>query len=592
MNSYRNLRNLIMSALFAALAAACGSDSEQAPAESASAPAVPAADIVLLDAAVYTVNPDKPWAEAVAVKDGQIIFVGSSAEAKRYIGAGTASASLGGRMVLPGFQDAHVHPVAAGMDYQGCPLFDVKPDPAAYATTVRACADATADQGGWIVGSGWLSTAFPPYGIPDRTILDAQVPDRPVALWTTDGHTLWVNSKALELAGITRDTPDPVNGRIDRNPDTREPVGGLQESAMDIVQKILPAPDDQRRDDALRYAMKYLNSLGITAWQDASVPVKDDPFELLQTYQRADQRGELTVHVVESLKWDNDRGLEQIPEILEARSKYNTGSIRASTVKIFLDGVIEPQTAALLEDYSDRPGYKGELQVKPEILNQAVAQLDAQGFQIHMHVIGDAAVREGLDALEYALKTNGPDDNRHHLAHVQLVDPADIARFGQLNVTANFQPLWAYEDDYLKKLTLPRVGPERYRWMYPIRSIENAGGRIAFGSDWSVSSPNPLLGIETAVTRMGPLGETDKPFFEQETISLEEAIKAYTLNSAFLDHLDDRTGSIVTGKRADLIVLDHNLFEIPPANISETKVLLTLFGGKPVYGTVQQAAAH
>jgi predicted amidohydrolase YtcJ len=262
--------------------------------------------------------------------------------------------------------------------------------------------------------------------------------------------------------------------------------------------------------------------------------------------------------------------------------------LNTATVKIFLDGVVEPSTAALLQDYSDQPGYKGELQVAPELLNEAAAQLDKNGFQVHMHVIGDAAVREGLDAIQFALQRNspgngGPGNGRHHLAHVEFVDPADISRFAALNVTATFSPLWAVEDEFLTELTLPRVGAERYQWTYPINSIVQAGGRIAFGSDWNVSSPDPLLAIETAVTRIDPLQGDTPVFLPQQRTTLEQAIAAATINAAYVNHLDDSTGSIEVGKLGDLVILDTNLFKIDPSAISDAKVVTTLFGGEVVY---------
>jgi predicted amidohydrolase YtcJ len=581
------LRAFALSACLSLLAA-CNGKPPEAATSAPAAPRTDTADLVFRNGAVYTVVPGREWATAVAVSDGVIRYVGDDAGATPWIGPDTQVVDLGGRMLAPGFQDAHVHPLTAGVDFQQCPLYGLE-TPEKYAAAVAECARKD-PQAAWVIGAGWLLTAFPG-GIPDKALLDSAVPDRPVALTSTDGHTLWVNSKALAAAGITRDTPDPVNGRIDRDPKSGEPSGSLQESAMGLVMKLAPPLSDELLERSLRYSLQLMNGLGITAWQDAAVTVGDDPFRSLQTYRRLDDAGGLTARIVLSLLWDSERGVEQIDDLVRARDQFAGGNIRTATVKIFLDGVIEAQTSALIDDYSDRPGFKGENQVPVAVLNEGVARMDAAGFQVHIHAIGDAAIRGALDAFEHARAVNGPTDNRHHIAHIELIHPDDQPRFARLGVTANFQPLWAFADPYIVDLTLPRVGPARTPWIYPIGSVVRTGARVAFGSDWSVSSVNPLEGIEVAVTRMGPQGETTEPFLPDERISLGEAIAAYTIGAAYVNHLDDRTGTIETGKSADLIVLDNNLFKIEPARISDTKVLLTLLAGKPVAGGFDKLAA-
>lgn len=578
MNPSRLLLALVTSA---SLATGCKPADETPPAPDPAAGAEPA-DLVIREAAVYTVNPDQPWAEAVAIRGEKIVFVGSAADVEALIGPDTDVVSQPGGLVLPGFQDAHVHPLTSGIDHFDCNLEAVEAEAEAYVEAVAECARNMPDRA-WIVGGGWSVPAFPE-GIPNKAALDAVVSDRPAALFSIDGHTAWVNSRALEIAGITAETPDPPSGRIDRDPATGEPVGSLQESAMYLVREHMPPPPPEQVAAGLRWALDYLHSLGIVAMQEASASVDpNDPARMLPTYRAFADAGDLVMHTVVSLRWENDKGLEQIHALEQARERYHGGLVNASTVKIFLDGVVEPSTAALLEDYTDQPGYKGELQVPQEILNEAVARLDELNFQVHIHVIGDGAVRAALDAFEFARERNGYTDNRHHLAHVEFVDPVDIARFAALNVTATFSALWAVEDEYLTELTLPRVGPERYRWTYPIGSILETGGRIAFGSDWNVSSPDPLLAIETAVTRVEPLAHDTPAFMPQERITLADAIEAATINAAWVNHLDETTGTIEAGKRGDLVILDTNLFEIEPPAISDAKVVTTLFGGKPVY---------
>ncbi len=544
------------------------------------------ADLVLTGGAVYTVDAARSWAQAVAIRGGRIAYVGDAAGAERFVGAATKRVDLGPRMLLPAFQDAHVHPVDAGVSMRQCALFDLA-SAAALVERVERCANEHPEWT-WIVGGGWLVDNFLPSGLPDKKLLDAAVPDRPVALASSDGHSLWVNSRALAAAGIGAATPDPAGGRIDRYPGTREPSGSLQEEAMELLLRVQPPVPPSELVAGLRDAVGQLNALGITAVQDAAVTVaRDDTYGSLGAYRALDEAGELSLLVVAALFLEPGEPIDpQLEAFVAARSLHTRGHVRATAVKIMEDGVIEPQTAALLEPYADRPGHRGELLHSPGRLREAVTRLDAAGFQIHFHAIGDAAVRASLDAVAAARAANGARDARHQIAHLELLDPADIPRLRQLGVVANFQPLWAIKDRYITDLTLPRVGPRRARWLYPIGSVARSGAVLAFGSDWSVSSANPLLGIEVAVTRLGPEGETTEPLFAVEAIGLAEAIAAYTIGAAYANALETETGSIEVGKRADLVLLDRDLFAIPPAEISETAVVATLFGGEVVYGAL------
>lgn len=422
-------------------------------------------------------------------------------------------------------------------------------------------------------------SVFGPGATPSRLILDELVPDRPVYLSSQDGHTGWANSIALSIAGIDRDTPDPIDGRIDRDPSTGEPIGSLQEGAMRLVTAHIPPTTAEQNAAGLRYSITLLNAFGITAIQDASVDR-----DALTTYATAQAQGWLNLRVVGSIWWERDRGLEQIEEILSLRSQFTDGLIDAGTVKIMQDGVMENYTAAMLEPYLIPDGSSGIPMIAPQMLNQIVTELDRNNLQVHFHAIGDAAIRQSLDAVEQARNANGDRDNRHHVSHLQIIDPADIPRFNSLDVIANFQPLWAYNDEYITELTLPFIGEERGRWMYPIKSVLDTGARVAFGSDWSVSSASPFLQIETAVLRKDPTDDDAEPFLPQERINLESAIKAFTLNAAYVNRLDHVTGTIEVGKFADLVVLDQNIFEINPERISDTSALLTLFQGQPVHG--------
>ena len=542
------------------------------------------ADLILFDGKVYTVDANRSWAEAVAVIDGKIAYVGSSSGAKKYKGPNTRLVDLDGKMVLPGFQDAHVHPIEAGMAYLGCSLHDGK-SVEDYVLIVKECAQQS-PEATFIDGGGWTMDLFED-GLPDKRLLDEVVSDRPVILKSASGHQLWVNSKTLKIAGIDAETPDPPRGRIDRYKNSKEPSGSLQEnSAMNLAFSTRPAYSADQMQAALQFGQHYLNQYGVTTLQDALLKLDgNEAYVGGPTYMAMDRAGDLTIRVVGALVWNTDSGLEQLSRITDARERFKTPLFSAPSVKIWLDGVMEVHTAALLAPYSDREdGYSGELLIKPEQLDVVVSQLDALGFQIHFHAIGDAAVRQSLDSLELARQKNGVRDSRHHMSHIQLFDPADIPRLETLNVVANFQPYWAWADKFITELTIPKLGADRSKWLYPIRSVLDTGAVVAFGSDWFVTSGNPLLGIETAITRRDPLTNFSDPFLEDERINLADAIEAYTINSAYVNFIDDETGSIEEGKLADLIVLDNNLFELAPNEISDAQVLLTLLEGNPVYG--------
>ena len=535
------------------------------------------ADLVLTGAAIYTMDAARRWAEAIAIQDGRISAVGSGWDVMAAAGPATKVVQLEGRMVLPGFQDAHVHALFGGLNRLRCDLHDAG-DRQDHVNVVAAYAQANPDAE-WILGGGWAMDAFPG-GTPHRTLLDAIVPERPVYLHNRDVHGAWVNSKALELAGIDADTPDPSGGRIERDPGG-EPSGTLHEHAMDLVGVHTPPPTSGERQEALALGQSYLHSLGITAWQDPWITGAE-----LETYSALDGRGELTAHVCLDLLWERDGDEAQIEMLMAQREQFTRGRVQAGGVKIFQDGVAENFTAAMLDPYLDgsgRPtGNSGMSMVEPEALNHYVTLLDASGFQVHFHAIGDRAVRESLDALEAARVANGIRDARHHICHLQVVHPADIVRFRQLGVVANCQPFWACEDPQMRDLTIPFIGPERSVRQYPFASLRRSGATLAFGSDWSVSTPDPLLQIEVAVRRVATDDRSAEPFLPQERLDLPAALEAFTIGSAYVNHRDRDSGSIETGKAADLVVLDQNLFDgdAPPG---EAKVMATLVDGEPVY---------
>ena len=535
----------------------------------------PVADLILKNAAVYTLDSSQPWAEAVAVSSGKIVFVGRGSEVDKYEAKGTKVLDLAGKMVLPGFQDSHVHLISGGMELAQCNLNDLQTK-AEICARIKAYAEEN-PQKDWVKGGGWALPVFPDAN-PAKEELDAIVSDRPAYLSAADGHSAWVNSRALELAGITAGTPDPENGHIERQPGTNEPSGTLREEAMGIVSRLIPEPAEEEYLDGLRAGMALANRFGITSIIEASADRS-----LLDAYAALDRSGELTVRVLASIYVDPAKGPAQVEDLIKKRERYQGRILKSTAAKIFADGVIESHTAALLEDYLDRPGDCGKPILESDEFNRLAVALDEAGFQIHVHAIGDQAVRMTLDAFEAARRANGSRDARHHIAHLEMIDLADIPRFAELGVVANFQALWAYPDTYITQLTEPILGPERSGRLYPIGSVVRSGGVYAGGSDWSVSSLNPLDAIQVAVTRRDPAEPAGPAWLPDELVELDTAVAAYTKNGAYLSFEEKSRGSIEPGKAADLVVLDRNIFEIPPEEIHNVKVVLTLLEGKVVY---------
>ncbi|MFI6684596.1 amidohydrolase [Streptomyces sp. NPDC050485] len=538
------------------------------------------ADLVFTGGPVLTLDAARSRATTVAVTGERVTAVGHD-EVRELIGPRTEVVDLAGKLLIPGFQDAHVHPVSAGIELARCDLTGTR-TAADTLAAVRAYADAHPGQE-WITGGGWSMEAFDG-GSPTRDLLDRVVPDRPVYLPNRDHHGAWVNTRALVLAGITRDTPDPADGRIERDA-LGEPTGLLQEGAMDLVGRHTPRSTPAERRAALLRAQAHLHSYGITAWQDAivgSFGSMDDPAD---AYLAAARDGSLTARVVGALWWDRERGAEQIPELVEKRRELSHGRFRAGSVKIMQDGVAETGTAALLGPYLDACGCatanSGTSFVDPVELRSYVTQLDALGFQAHFHALGDRAVREALDAVRAAREANGWTDTRPHLAHLQIVHPDDIDRFRELGATANIQPLWAAHEPQMDELTIPFLGEERAGRQYPFGALLRSGATVAAGSDWPVSSPDPMHGIHTAVNRITP-EEQGPVFLPEQRITLTAAFAAYTAGTAYVNHLDD-TGSIRPGALADLAVLDRDPYAGPPEEIGATRVLRTYVGGRRVH---------
>ena len=547
-----------------------------------------AADLLFVNGAVYTVDAARRWAEAVAVRDGRIVALGTSDDLVELRGSSTEVVDLGGRMLVPGFQDAHVHPINAGLEQLRC---DLSQDHGleAYLDRIRAYVSSH-PTASWILGGGWSVDVFPG-GNPRAETLDGLVSDRPAFLPNRDGHGAWVNSRTLELAGITRDTPDPYDGRIERDADGT-PTGSLHEGAMDLVVPLVPEPTHGEMIDGLLTAQSYLHSLGITAWQDALVDSHQWGWNL-PAYIETARDGRLTARVVGALWWERHRGEEQIEELINKRARaQGLDRFRATSVKIMQDGVIENFTAAMIDPYVAAEGvptdHRGPSLVEPEALKGAVTRLDAEGFQVHFHSIGDRSVREALDAIEAARRVNGPNDHRHHISHIEVIHPDDIPRFRTLGVVANAQPLWAMHEGQMDDLTIPFLGEPRWRWVYPFASLVRAGAMLAMGSDWPVSSPDPIEQIHVAVNRAAAPNYVygngnDKVFLPEQRLDLPTALAAFTMGSAYVNHFEGETGSVEIGKAADLAVIDRDLFAIPVEEIASARVEQTFADGRRVY---------
>ncbi|MBB2944224.1 hypothetical protein FB565_003953 [Actinoplanes lutulentus] len=541
---------------------------------------MPAADLLFVGGRIFTADAARGYATTVAVRDGRIQAVGTD-EVRDLAGPGTEIVDLNGGLLLPGFQDAHVHAVMGGVELNQCDLSGtVVVDE--YLRRVRAYADEHPDLA-WISGGGWAMESFPG-GVPGRELLDSVVPDRPVFLSNRDHHGAWVNSRALELAGITADTPDPADGRIDRAPDG-SPSGGLQEGAMQMVTDLLPELTAADRLAGLYRGQDLLFSLGVTSWQDAMVCATNGYPDVSDAYLAAARDGSLRATVVGALWWDRDRDASQIPELVAKREKFTVGRLRCDSVKLMLDGVAENFTAAMTSPYRDGCGCattnQGLSFIAPKALPGYVTELDALGFQAHFHALGDRAVRDALDAVAAARSANGWKDTRPHLAHLQVVHPDDIPRFRELGASANLQAYWASHEPQMDDLTIPFLDPDAVGRQYPFGDLRRAGAHLAAGSDWPVTTPDPLEAIHVAVNRVHH-GSDYPPFLPGQELDLAAALTAYTAGSAFVNHLDD-SGVIRAGNRADLVVLDRDPFAGAPQEIGDASVAITYVGGERVY---------
>jgi predicted amidohydrolase YtcJ len=552
------------------------------------------ADLILIGGKVRTPSHASGFAQAIAIGGGRIQAVGSDGDVRDLAGPRTRVIDLNGRLALPAFGDAHVHAISGGLESLRCNMLGLKTRQECLDTIARYSTRLDEDLNTWVLGGGWSMEAFPG-GTPTAADLDTVTGGRPAFLPNRDHHGAWVNTAALRRAGVGRHTPDPADGRIERYPDG-SPTGTLHDGAMRLVAEHVPAATPEELRQGLAAALRYLHAKGIAFYQDACVGAAGElgiP-DTFGTYRDAAADGTLTASVTGALWWDRHRGLEQVEGLLARREQARAGWFRATSVKLMLDGVCETFTAAMSAPYLDAHGHptdhRGNFFIDPEELKAIARRLSAEEFQLHFHALGDGAVTAGLDAIA-ALPAGRRAAGRHHLAHLQFITPGDMDRFRALGAVANFQPLWACSDPQMEELTIPFVGPERASWQYQIGGLARRGTRLAFGSDWPVSSGDPLQEMHVAVNRvlsrtLGRPGtpECEDPFLPDQAVTLQVALKAFTEGVAYVNHSEDVTGRLQPGMRADVVVLDQDLFAIPAADIGNTSAALTVANGQVVHG--------
>jgi predicted amidohydrolase YtcJ len=529
-------------------------------------------DLVLVNGRVWTGGSERPWAEAVAVRGDTIAAVGSMADVRKAAPGGAKLVDLGGSLVLPGFIDSHTHFLAGGFTLKSIGLREAKSREDFVARIAAKAREL--GPGRWILNGDWDHQQFVPVELPRRDWIDAVTPDNPVCVNRFDGHMILANSRALKLAGVTRDTPVPPGGEIVRDPATGEPTGILKDAAMDLVYAKVPEPSFAEKIEAAEASLRHAAENGVTSVNEMADAASFEVFEELARRNALTARVHVYVPITE---------VETVAR-LRLKSPFGSPYLKLAGLKGFMDGSLGSATAYFFEPYADDPKTSGLLhgQMFPEgIMEKRILEADRAGLQLAIHAIGDRANSLLLDMYEKAVAANGPRDRRWRVEHAQHLRPADIVRFGRLGLVASVQPYHLIDDG---RWAEKKIGPERVRTTYAFESLRRAGAILAFGSDWTVAPLNPILGIYAAVTRRTLDGKNPGGWVPAEKVSVEEAVRAYTVNGAWAEFAEATKGTIEAGKLADLVVLDRNIFAIPPEEIGQAKVRMTVFDGKIVFG--------
>ena len=542
------------------------------------------ADTVYTNGKIYTVDEAQPWAEALAVKDGRLLVVGSGADVEAVTGDGTQVVDLGGRFVMPGINDLHHHGIdisTTAMDPDALAIADEqKGSPETIVAAIKEFADSRPDLP-LIYAEDFPDGMFPGNNGP-KELLDEADRDRPIIVLSSGGHAFWGNSKAFEAAGISADTPDPEYGVIGRKPGSMEPIGGVHESAMQLFWALKNRPSNDSIAAGVRHHVARINALGITAVRIAGITQ-----DHLDMTVAADEAGELDAYHSLAFHWrtsyiaQREQDLDLIREqILESKS-IETENVTSGVLKYYADGAPASKTSFLLEDYENDPGNRSQLQMDEGLFQEEFAFWTENGITTMTHVTGDAAARAVLEAVEAAQEKHGKNGVRHHMSHSVMVDPSDLARLKPLDMVVDVSPCVAapmsFHDAYKHHYG------DRHEQFFPARGLIDAGAKFMVASDFPVGPDNPWSNIEVWTTRMNPWGEAPGTLGAQSAIRLEEALEAATLTGAYGLYMEEEFGSLEAGKRATFIVLNHNLFEIPPADLSETEVLQTYFNGRLVH---------
>ncbi|MDI9569609.1 MAG: amidohydrolase [Pseudomonadota bacterium] len=538
------------------------------------------ADLVILGGAVYTAEAAAPFAEAVAVRGEHLICVGARKEASAWIGGKTEVVDASGGLVIPAFRDAHIHPLHGSLLWVECPLAEEN-SVDGYLEKIAAYSAADAKKPA-IRGNGWRQGLFPPQG-PHRALLDPIVPDRPVYLTSLDGHSAWVNSAALRLAGLDRRSPDPSGGRIERDQSSGEPTGTLREwPAMSLVSGRLPPHPRRDLMGAMEVFMEMAARAGIVAVHDAAAGDEE-----LETYAELSRTGALTLEVGASLLCRPEAGPEQIEDLVSRRRRYASSQLKPFAAKIFLDGVIESRTAFLSAPYADQPEHRGTPTWEEDAFHATVSALARHGFSVHIHAVGDEAIRLAIAAFQRTETGNLSAAGRHQIAHLDLLRIPDMDRLRRLNIIANMQPAWFYADESFSEAMLPALGRNRSRRLYRLHTLLNHDVRFCLSSDWpysgGLSTFSPLEAIQVGLTRKSLSCRESRAFIPGEKVELRRLIDGFTIHGAFAAFREQETGSLKTGKWADLVVLDRNLFTIPPEEVGQARILRTLARGRTLY---------